>query len=81
MATAVKVRTRVLPGHRVEFSAPELVEGGEVEVIALQDEPARQEPVVSMIELRKTFPQRRLTDEEWEQRDREFQEERDSWDH
>ncbi|MBI2301341.1 MAG: hypothetical protein HYU66_20730 [Armatimonadetes bacterium] len=35
MDAALRLRTTVLPGHRVEFVAPELAEGGEVEVIVL----------------------------------------------
>lgn len=81
MATAVKVKTRVLPGHRVEFMAPELDEGSEIEVIALQSGPAATEqPRVSLLELLQSFPKRPLTDAEWAERDREFQAERDSWD-
>jgi hypothetical protein len=79
MATAVKVRATVQAGHRVEFTAPELAEGSEVEIIALVHEPGAAAPV-SMLELRKTFPPRHLTDEQWARRDREFQEERDQWD-
>ena len=77
MAKAVKVKTTVQPGHRVEFTAPELADGSEVEIIALVAEPAAAR--ASMLELRKTFPPRRLTDEEWAERDREFQAERDAW--
>ncbi len=43
MHTAVKLRTTVQPGHRVEFTALELPEGAEVEVsVKLQDEPEKQ---------------------------------------
>lgn len=35
MESAVRVRTAVLPGGRIEFNAPELRPGDEVEVIVL----------------------------------------------
>jgi hypothetical protein len=79
-ATAVRVRTTVLPGHRVQFVAPELTEGTEVEVIALAPEPTVQAPRLPLAELLRSFPHRQLTAEEWAERDREFQEDRDSWD-
>jgi len=33
MQAAIKLKTRVLPGKRIEFTSPELLEGEEVEVV------------------------------------------------
>ncbi len=35
MQTALRIHTVVLPGHRVEFTVPELQEGERVEIIVL----------------------------------------------
>jgi hypothetical protein len=35
MQTASRTETKVLPGHRLEISAPELPEGARVEVIVV----------------------------------------------
>lgn len=37
MSQAVRARTIVLPGGRIEISAPELHDGAPVEVVVLQD--------------------------------------------
>jgi hypothetical protein len=42
MQTALRLETTVLPGHRLEVSAPELPEGAKVEVIVLL--PDKPEP-------------------------------------
>ncbi len=41
MASSIRVRTQVLPGHRIEISAPELSEGASVDVVVTpNDKPA-----------------------------------------
>jgi hypothetical protein len=40
MATAIQLRTTVLPGNRVEVSAPELPEGRGATVLILLDDPS-----------------------------------------
>lgn len=55
MQTALRMETTVLPGHRLEISAPELLEGAKVEVIVVLPEkraPARQ----PMLEFLATLP-------------------------
>ena len=44
MQSALKVKTRVLPGKRVEVTAPELVEGEDVELIILKPETSTEQP-------------------------------------
>lgn len=52
MQTAIKIKTRVLAGSRVEFTSPELVEGEYLELIVLKN--SNSEPVqpnISMLDL------------------------------
>src|SRR5579862_9164573 len=84
--TAIRLKTRVLPGKRIEFTAPELTEGAEVEIFVALPEPAPQpEPETprkfkDVMEYLDSLPPIQRTPEEWEQVEREFREERDSWD-
>jgi hypothetical protein len=78
MQTALRLETIVLPGHRLEVSAPELPDGAKVEVIVVlpaQPVPARQ----SMLEFLSTLPPGPLLFKTPEEADRYVQEERDSW--
>jgi hypothetical protein len=83
MQSALKVRTRVLPGKRVEVTAPELLEGEDVELIILKPdgavttEPPRQ--FKSVIEFIDSLKPVERTPEEWAAIEREFYEERNSW--
>ncbi len=81
--TALRLKTRVLPGKRVEFTAPELTEGEEVEVfVALPEragEPAARQ-FASAAEYLDSLPTLQRTPEEWARINEEFQLERDSWD-
>lgn len=43
MRTTLQIEATVLPGHRVEFSAPELPEGATVEVtVVVPEQPKRR---------------------------------------
>jgi hypothetical protein len=71
----LRTETTVLPGHRIEISAPELQEGTRVEVIIVPAEPVRAgrsalEIIDSLKGLFHTPEQVR----------RHIQEERDAWD-
>jgi hypothetical protein len=45
MHAALRVETTVLPGHRLEINAPDLPEGGKVEVVVrLLEQPSRPVP-------------------------------------
>lgn len=84
MQAALKVKTTVLPGHRVEFTAPELPEGEDVELIVLRPGPlpedrSEQQPQGVWDWLQTLKPVQR-TPEEWEAIEREIQAEKDSWD-
>jgi hypothetical protein len=78
MQKALRLETTVLPGHRLELSAPELVDGATVEVIVVlpaSPPPRRQ----SMLEFLDTLPPGPLLYRTAEEVDRYIQEERDSW--
>jgi hypothetical protein len=84
MQAALKLKTRVLPGRRIEVTAPELPENVDVELIVMLPEEsvsAAASPVFrSALEYLDSLPPLHRTPEEWAQIEREFQEERDSWD-
>src|SRR5690349_6780965 len=78
MQTAFRLEATVLPGHRLEITAPELPEGATVEVIVvLPSQP--QPPRVSMLDFLATLPPGPLLFKTPEEANRYLQEERDSW--
>ncbi len=79
MQAALRMETTVLPGHRLEISAPELPEGAKVEVIVVLPEPSRPQfgPALEFLESLPTGPRAFKT---WEEYERHLQEERNSWD-
>jgi hypothetical protein len=78
MRASLRLETTVLPGHRLEVSAPELPEGARVEVIVLLPE-QKVPPRQSMLEFLATLPPGPLLFKSPEEADRYIQEERDSW--
>jgi hypothetical protein len=81
MQAALKVMTRVLPGKRVEFTAPELIEGEDLELIVLKAETVVQEPsrFASAWEYLQSLPPIHRSSEEWAAIERELRQERDAW--
>ncbi|MFL5241405.1 MAG: hypothetical protein ACJ8FY_04800 [Gemmataceae bacterium] len=78
MQKALRLETTVLPGHRLQLSAPELPDGATVEVIVvLPDSPPT--PRQSMLEFLATLPPGPLLYRTPEEVDRYIREERDSW--
>jgi hypothetical protein len=78
MAAVLRTETTVLPGHRIEISAPELSEGARMEVIiipATTPAPAQR----SALEVIESLHGHRLFQTP-EQVRRYLHEERDSWD-
>ncbi|HLN30343.1 MAG TPA: hypothetical protein VK395_21555 [Gemmataceae bacterium] len=72
------METTVLPGHRIEVTAPELPEGAKVELtVVLPEKPAP--PRRSMLEFLATLPPGPLLFKTPEDTNRYIQEERDSW--
>jgi len=81
MQTALRVTTRVLPGHRLEIVAPELTDGDAVEVFVVMDRPAETaaQPL-SLMEFLDSLPPGPRSAPTWEEIERNLQEDRDSWD-
>lgn len=81
MTTGCVYRTtaQVGPGHRIEIVAPEIAEGERMEVILLPlgHNPAPSFPTIDLL-LSENRPVRDAA--YWEERERELQESRDSWD-
>jgi hypothetical protein len=80
MQTALRMETTILPGHRLEISAPELPEGARVEVIVVLPvvPPPRR---LSMLEYLATLPPGPLLFQTPEDANRYLQDERDAWEH
>jgi hypothetical protein len=78
MQSALRIETTILPGHRLEISAPELPEGAKVEVIVVL--PEKPQPRrMSMLEFLAKLPPGPLLFKTPEEANRYLQEERDSW--
>ena len=80
MQTALRIQTIVLPGNRLNITAPELPEGNTVEVIIMLPEISTTTPSHSMIELVDTLPPGPRSGKTWQEIEKHLQEERDSWD-
>lgn len=79
---AIKRIARVLPGKRVEFCAPELTEGEEVELIVLKSVssvPPLAQPFATAWEYLQSLKPVEHTPEEWEMIEHELQANKDSW--
>lgn len=86
MQSALKLRTTILPGHRIEVTAPELPESGEVELIVVLPEKSASTPsqppqvFASALDYLNSLPPIQRTPEEWAEVERQIQEEKNSWD-
>jgi hypothetical protein len=81
MPTTIHVRTTVLPGGKVEVEVPGATAGQAVEVVVTVPDPVpADKPPMGIYDLIMSFKPSSKTAEEWEQFDREFQAEKDSWD-
>jgi hypothetical protein len=78
MQTVLRLETRILPGHRLEISSPELPEGAEVEVIVVLPQPGKSSPV-SMVELVASLPPGPRAFPTWEEYERHLRKEKDAW--
>ena len=78
MQTALRLETTVLPGHRLEVSAPELPEGAKVEVIVVLPEKP-QPPCMSVLEFLESLPPGPRAFPTWEEYERHLREEKDAW--
>jgi len=71
------VKTNVLPGHKIEITAPALLEGEAVDVYLV---PANSAPRCSMLDLVASLPPGPRLFKTWEEFEAHFQAERESWD-
>ncbi len=78
MANEIRVRSVVLPGGRVAVTVPWLPTGQTVEVVVTVPEDAP--PPMGIADWLRSLPPSTRTPEEWEEFERQFQEERNSWD-
>ncbi len=78
MQTALRMETTVLPGHRLEISAPELPEGTKVEVIVVLPEKPRPQ-FASALEFLESLPPGPRAFPTWEEYERHLREEKDAW--
>jgi hypothetical protein len=79
MQTALRLETTVLPGHRLDISAPELPEGARVEVIVVLPE-TPQPRFGSALEFLESLPPGPRAFKTWDEYEQHLREERDSWD-
>jgi hypothetical protein len=78
MQTPLRMETTVLPGHRLEITAPELPEGARVEVIVVvpeQPNPRR----LSMLEFVASLPPGPRAFKTWDEYERHLREEKSAW--
>jgi hypothetical protein len=80
MRTFVRVRTRVLPGRRIELCDPNLTEGEEVDVLVLSASPQPPKPIrlYEWFQQRPPQPKPRGA-ESWEAYEQLLKQERDAW--
>jgi hypothetical protein len=77
--TTLRMQTTILPGHRLEISAPELPEGAIVEVtVVFRETPGPEFP--SALEFLESLPPGPRAFPSWEKYEQHLREERDSWD-
>ncbi len=80
--TTIRLKTKVLPGHRIEVVAPELEEGQDIELIVLPDvEVSSTEPEerVSLLDFVKTVTPGPRPFATWREYERALQEEKEAW--
>lgn len=79
MQAALRVTTKVLPGNRIEITAPKLREGESVDVLLVLPE-TPSSPRRSVLDIIAPLPPGPHSYSTWEAFERRFQEERNSWD-
>ncbi|GIV17884.1 MAG: hypothetical protein KatS3mg022_3319 [Armatimonadota bacterium] len=79
MESALRIRTQVLAGHRIEIVTPELPEGAPVEVVVFFK--TDRSPHTTLHRILTSQPPREtpLAVASWDEYDRLLQQERDAW--
>lgn len=83
MQTTLTMRTRVLPGKRIEVTAPELIENTDVDVVVVlpeASETAKDTQAQGVWDYIQSLPPGPRSAATWEEIERNFQEERAAWD-
>jgi hypothetical protein len=80
MRGALHIQTTVLPGSRIEITAPELTEGEPVEVFLVLPGNGQHQPKKSMLEFLDSLPPGPRLFKSAAEVDRYLEEERNSWD-
>lgn len=80
MTISLRVKALVQAGHRVVIQDDALADGAEVDVYIVR-RPSKGEDKRSILEIIESSPAIGRTPEEWAEFERQFQEDRDSWDH
>jgi hypothetical protein len=78
MQSALRMETTILPGHRLEISAPELPEGVKVEVIVVLPEQPKPQ-FGSALEFLESLPSGPRAFKTWEEYEQHLKEERNAW--
>ncbi|MGO9596887.1 MAG: hypothetical protein ACLP7Q_02575 [Isosphaeraceae bacterium] len=80
LRNALHRTTEVQTGHRIEILVPELPEGQQVDVILVPRSP-ESPPLPSLLEFLDRLPPGPRSARSWDDLERQFQEQRDAWDH
>lgn len=83
MATVIRTTATVQPGGKIELTDPTLPVGEIVQVVVTVPEAAPIQtwpPGMNILEWLDSLPPSTRTPEEWAEREREIQAEKDSWD-
>ena len=81
--TTIKLKSKVLPGKRVVVESNELVVGEVIDVLISRSTIVPNEHksrYKSMVEIVASTPEFRRTPDQWRERERSIQEEKNSWD-
>jgi hypothetical protein len=78
--TELHLLTKVLPGNRIEVTNPQLNEGDQVEVIVKVAPKAQVNQHSTVLDFLDSLPPGPRSASTWAEVERQFREERDSWD-
>jgi hypothetical protein len=80
MQSAIHLKTKVLPGGKIELELTQANEGEEVDVFVIMSSTKPSQPRPSVIDILDEIHSRRPHGRSTEEIDRELQAERDAWD-
>jgi hypothetical protein len=77
--SVIRQTVQVLPGHRVEFVAPELNDGDWVEVVVNSSQPSATSQA-GLLDFIDSLPQGPRAARDWNEYETQLQQDRESWD-